>query len=290
MNIAKTAVLDGEDMNNVSKRGYLHENYRLFHSTDRRDMDFEMHSHDFHKIVLCLSGRVTYIVEGVTYFLRPWDVLIIPQQQIHRSIMHSSETYERMVLWIRHDFLTRFDEKALLDVFEWPYQQQCGLFRPDAQGRSRLIDRLREVERSWNAGYEGHRLLADTYLLQFLLDLRQQLDNGAGVGDGSVRSDPQMTRLISFINDHLSEDLSIERLAGAFFLSPSRLMHRFREHAGCTVHQYVLQKRLTEAAASIRQGETVTHAAHQAGFTDYSAFLRAFRKHYGCLPSEMKKV
>lgn len=276
-------------MNTVNQRGYLHENYRLFHSTDRRDVDFEMHSHDFHKIVLCLSGRVTYIVEGVTYFLRPWDVLIIPRQQIHRSIMHANETYERMILWIRDDYLRRFDEEALLDVFRWPYRQQCGLFRADVQGRTRLIERLREVEHSWNAGYEGHRLMADTYLLQFLLELGQQLKSGPGVGEGAVRSDPQMTRLIAYINAHLSEELSIERLAGVLYLSPSRLMHRFREHAGCTVHQYVLQKRLAEAAASIRRGESVTHAAQRAGFADYSAFLRAFRKHYGCLPSEMKK-
>ena len=75
-------------MDAVSKRGYLHEKYRLFHSSDRRDVDFETHSHDFHKIVLCLNGRVTYIVEGVTYFLRPGDVLIIPEHQIHRSILH----------------------------------------------------------------------------------------------------------------------------------------------------------------------------------------------------------
>ena len=151
------------------------------------------------------------------------------------------------------------------------------------------MERLREVEQIWNAGYEGHLLMADTYLLQFLLDLGQQLKSGPGVGEGSVRSDPQMNRLISYINNHLAEDLSIEHLSGAFFLSPSRLMHRFREHAGCTVHQYVLQKRLTEAAACIRRGESVTHSAHQAGFADYSAFLRAFRRHYGCLPSEMKK-
>lgn len=276
-------------MDAVSKRGYLHENYRLFHSTDRRDVDFETHSHDFHKIVLCLSGRVTYIVEGVTYFLRAGDVLIIPQQQIHRSIMHSSETYERMVLWMQHSFLTRFEEDALLDVLRWPYQRGCGLFRPDLPGRTRLIERLREVERSWNAGYAGHRLMADTHLVQFLLDLGQQLKSSRAPGEGSVRSDPQMSRVIAYINDHLAEDLSIPRLAGMCYLSPSRLMHRFREHAGCTLHQYVLQKRLTQAAQCIRGGDSVVHAAHRCGFADYSAFVRAFRRHYGCLPREMKK-
>lgn len=276
-------------MNTVSKRGYLNENYRLFHSTDRRDMDFETHSHDFHKIVLCLTGRVTYIVEGVTCFLRPWDLLIIPQHQIHRSIMHSTETYERMVLWIKDEYIAHFQQQALKEVFAWPDGHSYGLFRPDASGCKVLKDRLSAVEKNWHASFDGHELMAETYLLQFLLELGQLLKNGSSVPESSIRTDPQMQQVLSYINGHLSENLSIDTLAGAFFLSPSRLMHRFKEHAGCTVHQYVLQKRLTQAASLIELGQSVTHAAQQAGFSDYSAFLRAFRRQYGCLPSEIRK-
>ena len=92
-------------MASVTRRGYLHEAYRLFHSTDRMDMDFQSHSHDFHKIVLCLEGHVTYIMEGTTYSLRPWDILIIPEHQIHRSILHAAQAYERIILWIQDSFL-----------------------------------------------------------------------------------------------------------------------------------------------------------------------------------------
>ncbi len=275
-------------MSIASSRGYLNEPYRLFHSTDRRDVDFETHSHDFHKIVLCLSGRVTYIVEGMTYFLRPWDLLMIPRQQIHRSILHSSESYERMVLWISDSFLRRFEEDALLYIFRWPYQQQCALFRPDAQVRSLLIQRLREVESHWNASFEGHLLMADTYLLQFLLELSRQLKIGPDIAENAVQSDPQMTRVLGFINRNLDGDLSIQRIARTFYLSPSRLMHRFKEHAGCTLHQYVLQKRLMCAAQHIQSGESIAASARKAGFADYSAFLRAFRRQYGCLPKELR--
>jgi len=276
-------------MHTVSKRGYLNENYRLFHSADRRDVDFETHSHDFHKIVFCLSGRVTYIVEGVTCFLRPWDLLIIPKHQIHRSIMHSTDTYERMVLWIKKEYIEALGHKALEDVFAWPSEHASGLFRPDAEGRALLMERLLGVEKNWHESYEGHELMADTYLLQFLVHLGQLLQKDASSADSSIRTDPQMKQVLTYINAHLSEDLSIDSLSGAFFLSPSRLMHRFKEHAGCTVHQYVMQKRLTQAAQQIELGESITHAAQQAGFGDYSAFLRAFRRQYGCLPSAMRK-
>jgi len=272
-------------MQNNIRRGYLHENYRLFHSSDRRDMDFQSHNHDFHKIVLCLDGRVTYIMEGSTYFLSPWDVLIIPQHQIHRSIMSSEQNYERIILWINDSFLRGFDDAALTDVFE----KHRGLFRPLQHHRGMLIDKLLHVEQYQKAAPEARSLLADTYLLQFLLELGNLLENAAVENASFVHTDPKFTRMLAFINQNLGEDLSIERISREFFMSKSYLMHRFREMAGCSVHQYVQQKRLVQAAKRIREGEAVISAAMKCGFNDYSAFLKAFRKMYGFAPGQLKK-
>lgn len=277
-------------MPSVTSRGYLHQPYRLFHSTDRKDMDFQSHSHDFHKIVLCLSGRVTYIMEGNTYFLTPWDLLIIPEHQIHRSIMHASETYERIILWINDSFLRGYAEPALHYAFEWPTEQHQGLFRPEAKHRSALLEKLLSVERNQNASFPGHGLLADTYLVQFLMELQRLLrTDHAAPDDAAVRSDPKFNRILDFINHNLTDDLSIDRLSREFFISASYLMHEFKRHAGCTVHQYVQQKRLTEAATLIREGETIAAASQRAGFSDYTAFLKAFRKQYGCAPSALRE-
>ncbi len=275
-------------MASVTRRGYLHEAYRLFHSTDRMDMDFQSHSHDFHKIVLCLEGHVTYIMEGTTYSLRPWDILIIPEHQIHRSILHAAQAYERIILWIQDSFLRSFSEPMLRYAFEWPLLQGRGLFRPDEKNRSELIETLLNVERNQKASFAGHALLADTYLLQFLLALGRLLEHDHAALGNAVRSDPKFNGILGYINGHLDEELSIDALSRRFYISTSYLMHEFKRHAGCTVHQYVQQKRLTEAAARIRAGDAVLAASQAAGFSDYSAFLKAFRKQYGCVPSALR--
>lgn len=275
-------------MQTVSNRGYLHENYRLFHSSDRRDMDFQTHCHDFHKILLCLSGHVTYIMEGKTYFLRPWDLMIIPEHQIHQSIFDATETYERIVLWINDPYLHSFSEEVLCEVFRWPFRTGCGLFRPDTGSRAGLLEKLLALEQSQKAAYPGHRLLADSYFVQFMLSLNSLLDRESPPAADSVRSDPRLNELLEFINHNLCEDLSIARLSREFYISPSYLMHQFKQHTGCTLHQYVLQKRLIQAHRQIQEGEAVVAASLRAGFADYSTFLRAFRKMFGCLPSELK--
>ena len=97
-----------------------------------------------------------------------------------------------------------------------------------------------------------------------------------------------MEEVTRYIRDHLGEELTIERLSGAFFLSRYYLMHRFKAVYGCTVHQYIRQKRLQRAAGDIRRGVPILKAAGDAGFGDYSVFLRAFRSAYGRSPREWK--
>ena len=57
------------DRSEVGKRGYLNEDFRLFHLKDSRAQKLEYHYHEFDKLILLLGGKVSYVVEGVTYFL-----------------------------------------------------------------------------------------------------------------------------------------------------------------------------------------------------------------------------
>ena len=89
------------DHTEVGSRGYLTEEFRLFHLRDQKQLQLDYHYHPFDKIVIPLSGQVTYLVEGCTYYLRPWDILLVGRGEIHRPAVDLSEPYERMVLWLR---------------------------------------------------------------------------------------------------------------------------------------------------------------------------------------------
>lgn len=273
----------------VVNRGYLHENYRLFHSSDQRDLDFDTHSHDFHKLIFCLTGHVTYVMEGSAYRLEPGDMLVIPRNQIHQSRLHGESVYERYILWIKDEYLASFREPALTRIFTRPHPAGSGLYRPSPARRQTMIDQLSQVERCAKAEFDGHGLMADTYLLQFLLELSPHMTQPASAIGDAVTSDPRFNEMLAYINHHLPEDLSVEQLSGRFYLSPSYLMHAFRRRTGCTVHQYILQKRLIAAAVRIRSGEPVLLSAQASGFSDYTAFLRAFRKMYGCSPKALRE-
>ena len=279
------------DKSEVGKRGYLNEPYRLFHLRDERALTLDYHYHEFDKLVLLLSGRTTYHNEGRSYLLQPLDVLLVSRNLIHLPVVEQGAVYERMVLWIDRAFMARHrpPEAELSDCFTLTARRGVHLYRPRGEERERWRGLFERVEAAVRDEGFASRLLADTCVLQLLVELNRAVLAAPEAADpDAYRFDPKMEEVTRYILEQLGEELTIDRLAGAFFLSRYYLMHRFKEVYGCSVHQYIRQKRLQRAAEAIRRDVPVLKAAEDAGFGDYSVFLRAFRAAYGKSPREWK--
>lgn len=269
---------DGAD-----SRGYLKEPFRLFHLSERGGQSFPYHYHEFHKVIALREGEVNYQIEGRLCRLRPGDLLLVPAHAIHQPVPGGG-VYHRIVLWIQPEELER---RGLEECFL--RCQRENTFLLEGQGRDDLFDLMDRLDHSLTDGGFGAEVLSQALFLQLMVLInRQVLGYPRGHRQSAVRSDPKIDEILAYINRNLTEDLSVDGLSARFFLSRSWLMHRFKEIVGCTIHQYVLQKRLILAAEQLRQGESVTNAAANSGFSDYSTFLRAFRKIYGVAPRDYR--
>ena len=276
----------------ADKRGYLHGDFRLFHLKDSRAQQVDYHYHDFDKLVLLLGGSVTYMVEGVTYFLQPWDVLLIPRGMIHRPIIDPSEPYERIVVYLGRDYLqSRSDRDAALEeCFETVRQRAFHLLRTAPDRRIAYMNTLQSLEEALRSREFGAARLADTLCQQLLIFVNRDVISSHTASDApeSYQVDQKMEEILQYIAANLTEDLSVETLSERFYISRYYLMHRFKAVTGYTVHQYTNQKRLLLAAELLRQGVSVTKAAEQAGFREYSTFLRSFRGMFHMSPREFR--
>ena len=99
-----------------------------------------------------------------------------------------------------------------------------------------------------------------------------------------------MIAVIDYLNEHLTEDISIDSLSETFFLSRYHLMHSFKEETGYTIGNYLSTKRLLLARDLILQGEPITNVCYECGFRNYSTFSRAFKKNFGYSPREQRAI
>ena len=276
----------------ADKRGYLREDFRLFHLKDAEAPEVGYHYHEFDKLVLVLGGRITYVVEGVTYFLQPWDILLIRRNMIHRPIMDPSEPYERIVIWLGREYLkARSDSSAPLDqCFDTVRDRSFHLLRTAPERRVFYMDLLQDLEGALRGREFGAARLADILCQQLLIAVNRDVisSNTASDAPESYRVDRKIEEILQYIAAHLSEELSVELLAQKFYLSRYYLMHRFKAVTGYSLHQYIRQKRLLRAAELIREGEMVMKAAEQVGGKEYSTFLRAFQAMFHMSPREFR--
>ena len=269
-----------------SREGYLKENYRYFHLRDTAGDERDFHFHEFDKAVLLLSGHVDYVVEGESYALKPWNVLLVKHHTIHKALIDKSVPYERIIIYLDRKFFDLgLPGSGLPDSFDAADRSGRRLLVPGEEQRQELENTLRSFERA--AGDEGFgaQTMRDTLIMQILILIGRM---SAAVGP-QTQYDPKIQRALSYINEHLAEELSVERLAEQVFLSKYYFMRLFKSQTGSTVHAYVRQKRLMSAARLIREGIPAAKAAADCGFADYSAFHRAFRESFGISPGKLKK-
>ena len=280
------------EYSNADKRGYLDQGFRLFHLKDTLAQKLQPHYHEFDKIILPLGGRVTYVVEGVAYFLKPWDMLLVQHNLIHRVAIDPEEPYERIVIWLGREWMaSRSDPGEPLDAcFETARRQGFHLLRTDGDRRLFYMQKIQQLEEALRDRSFGAARMADTLCQQMLIDVNRDVlrSRTAQEERDSYRVDPKMEEVLRYILDHLGEELTVESLSKRFFISRYYLMHRFKAVTGHTVHQYISQKRLLRAGELIRAGVPVMKAAEQAGFEEYSTFLRAFRGTFHMSPREFR--
>lgn len=266
----------------TEKSGYLHEEYRLFHIKDQTEREYRYHYHDFHKIIVFLSGKVTYHIEGKAYHLKPWDILLVNRGAIHKPEIDTSVPYERFILWIREDI----HDQALTTCFQRAHDRSFNFIRLNSQVQERLKDILMELESSLNGKAFCSDLLSYALFSQFMVYLnRIFLEENYIIDQKSYTFDSQVENLVRYINQHLNEDLSVDVLAQKYYLSKYHMMRKFKEETGYTIHNYIISKRLLTARSLISQGVPVMKAAMQSGFRDYTTFVRAYKKQFGASPT-----
>ena len=257
----------------------IHHNYHY-----KNPIDF--HFHDFHKILLFLKGNASYCIEGRTYDLKPNDIVFVPAGEVHRPILHDESTYERIIIYIAKGYLDqhRDDSYDLSRCLQEAHQKQAHVLRVPAFETTRLGQIVRELRHSLHSTEYTNELYHKLLFLEFMIQLnRAAIHNGIEFITTSS-SNKKIIQLLDYINEHLTEDITIDSLSETFFISRYHLMHAFKEETGYTIGDYLTTKRLLLARELIRQGNPITDTCYECGFHSYSSFSRAYKKNFGCAP------
>lgn len=273
-----------------NREGYLNENFRFFHLRDTAGQERDFHFHEFDKIVILLSGSVEYHVEGAAYKMQTGDIILVRHHMIHKAEIDVSVPYERIIIYLDSSYVDRFaPDMGLMECFSLAEKRRFCLARPNELELESLNTQLMRLEESTKDKAFAAGYMQGTNLAQLLVLINRIMQRGTQIKTEAAEYNEKIADVLSYINENLSEELSVDELAAMSFLSRYHFMRLFKAQTGYTVHNYIRQKRLTLAARLIREGMSASHAASECGFSDYSAFHRAFSSTFGVSPGKIKK-
>lgn len=272
-------------MSDFEKRGYLLENFRLFHLQTPSAPSVEFHYHEFCKVLFLVEGTGGYVVAGQRYQLRNGDVILIDSRCVHRPEMEADAPYERIILYVDPAFLQResTEDCSLLTCFSGEKGHVLRLKEP---ARKKLFELAAKLEKEINKEEFGRDIASNAVLLRLLVQIgrEQRRDSGQIIAPEAPKN-KRVLEMVAYLDTHLEEDLNIDGLAERFYVSKFHMMRQFRKETGYSIYDYLLQRRLNHARDLIQKGMRATEACYRSGFRSYSSFTRSFAKHFGATPT-----
>ena len=275
-------------MEQYAKRGYLNSEFRLFHLTDRETHEVEYHYHDFDKITIFIKGKVTYMVEGKSYDLLPYDIVLVKHNDIHRLTVDNSEVYERIIVYISPNFMNAYQtaDYDLSYCFQKAEEEHSNVLRIPSLEKSSLFRSITRLEHSFSDEGYAAGLYRQVLFLEFMIHLNRAVQKNRLEYLDTNDCNMKIVDILYYINEHITDDLTIDHIADTFYVSKYYMMRLFKQETGYTIGTYISQKRLLLAKELLLSGVPSTQVCFDCGYKDYSTFSRAYRKLFGESPRD----
>ncbi|MCD7955433.1 MAG: AraC family transcriptional regulator [Lachnospiraceae bacterium] len=255
---------------------------------------YAMHWHQATEMIMPLENSYTVIVGQKNYLLNPGDILLIPGGALHHLIAPPSGL--RLIYIFDMEALSRIRGYAYLTAF---LSHEVLITKENSpsiyeEETSLLLYLIREYFLG------GHLRELNCYagLLHFFANFGEYRMKQEDPVSTSEKADQKQIRLheklntvFDYMDQHYSEDLSLETVASVAGFSKYHFSRLFKQCSGYNFYDYLCVLRIRAAETLLMSPDlSITEVALQSGFSSLSTFNRTFKKKKGCTPSEYRAL
>lgn len=239
------------------------------------DVDmFNLHSHENYEIFCFLSGKAKYYVEGTVYNLKPCDILIMKKAEVHSLLLLKNIPYERIVINFESDAIVGDIAKKLINFLNERPLGVNNIYSSSVFKDNSWQEYLLKICESKDMDTKSLYL---TVLLNELYESRELVVKEEGIRES-------ISNIIEYINEHLTEDISLDAICKKFYISKTHINLRFKQVIGTTVWSYIKQKRLILAKSLLAEGMKPVEVCFATGFSEYNSFYKSYMSFFGSSP------
>lgn len=230
----------------------------------------EIHPH--HEIIYYIDGDATFISRNSCTVLKKNTLIFVPKGFFHNFNIKHQDKYVRLTI--------SFPDIPILDEVLMEVRDIIVTTTPDVIKFAEAI--IKNID---CAPFTSQALSVYASFLSLMSELtRHQSNSAQPQSEKSI-----LSHCIAFIDEHFTENISVSDLAKKYFVSKSFLFTEFKKTFGISIHKYITQRRMIYAKSLLDKGNKPTDVYSACGYSDYSAFYKAYTKRFGQSPRDTKR-
>ncbi len=252
-------------------------------STEKFSMPLH-HSHSFNEIYFLKNGKRTFFVEKDSYKLKPYDMISVTSNVLHRT---EGGAFTRYLLKISPEQLN----KHQANIFETLGHQVVSMTKDEALHIFNLLDSLLlSQEKLANGNDDAETFNYDT-CVSYLLYSISKLKNFPSVKQPLPQSyKPRTKKILQYIQEHFADDLNLEFFCKMLFVSEPALCAQFKKDTGTTIMNHLLATRLNNAKLLLTStSKKISQISDECGFSSPKYFNLIFKQNTNLSPSDFRK-
>lgn len=229
------------------------------------------------EIIYMVSGECEMLIENQIFHLVSDSLLFMPANSFHQWKYQEGKINHRISINFMPEIFNDSEREILYSLFTRPFFLLNG-------SQHNLDFYVRAVTEcvSMNSFLQKIALKSRVFsLVTQIYFLYSEKSVKPIILDNKIR------KIITFIENNLQKDLTLDYISQKFFVSKNHINVLFKKAVGTTIKKFIMVKRLGFVREQLLRGSKPSEASYKAGFNDYTAFFRAYKAFYGTAPSNI---
>ena len=257
---------------------------------------FAEHHHTAFELTMILAGSGVYATKNNEYSFQEGDIFFFSTDEIHWIQKLDSDAefinihFEPRFIWSEN---FGFSNKELIRLFFSHKKIELNRIAKGTAAADSISALIFKIEREMTERKSAYAAMVKACLVSILVEMVRAYDGQLSRAEFSYSAESlkYMEAALEYVDEHLEDDLTLEKLAAVAHMSKTYFCGQFRKLNGISPWEYITIKRIERAIHLIETTNlSRLDVAMQCGFNNTSNFYHAFKKVTGKMPTDYKKI